>query len=641
MPRSLSPDPDSQRPKRVPKFLKVAGLGLGAAAAGTAGAAWWGWSFIQSDLGPTVQKDLQKRINRPLTIGALESISWGKIQFGRSELPSYTRQIDGREVRDRDRAIVESVEVDFNPLQAITTRTVDLDVTLNRPEVFIDEEPDGSWIDLNLTSPEGQSLIKTNVNKIRLKNGTVQVSPARTAQRTLTDLNGSLQIDSAQSKINLEGQTQVDSGGKVALKGSFLSDERTLRLETKSQDLSLSPLVGILPTDLPFEVNRASVNGDVDITYQPNQPLQVNTNITARAVDIYVPSEDLKLNAEEFKGRIQLDVQPGTPVELKGEGRIKDGSGSVPEDLILETGRSRRQAAQNVNGTIKFLGVKQRFWSDLDGTLPQGGTLRVTGVTSFLERRSNLNLRAKNVPAALFDQAYKIPIDVRSGTVNGNIVLNLKKGDRPSVQGIAQLQDIEAQIVGLPQPFDDANGFIRFQGLTATLDNLTANYGNIPIIGNGSVDPDKGYSLYGQSKTVEVNQGLQTLGVESLPFPVSGSVIAEGVTVTGMIDNPILQGRIRSTGALTLDRVPVERASASFRLERPQLKISNIKATPSAGGQVKGLASYNIEGTEPWRASFKAEGVPGNAFVGHYGVDPGFDLGPVASQAELEVMGDR
>ena len=638
----LPPDP-SQKPKRLlPKVVKGAGLSIGIAAiAVTTGAAWWGWNFIQSDLAPMVQKDLEGRINRPLKIGNLESISWGKITFGQSELPSYTKTTEGQSIRDQDRASVESVDVRFNPLQAITTRTIDLDVTLNQPNLFLDEAPASDWVDLNLTSPEGDSFIKTNVKSIHLKNGTVQLSPKRAAQRTLTDLNGSLNINQEKQQINLKGQTKVDSGGTIALKGRFLTKTQTLKLETKSKDLNLPPLIGILPTELPFEVNAGKLNGDVALNYRPQQPLLIDSNIKANALDIYVPSEDVKVKAEQFQGKIQLDVQPDQPVELRGEGQIKNGAGSVPEDLILSTGRSRRQVAQNVNGTVKFLGQKQRFWSNLSATLPRGGDLKITGVTSFLEQRTNLNIRAQKVPASLLDQAFKIPINIKSGTVNSNINLNLNKGDRPSVEGVAQLKNIDAQIVGLPQPFKNTNGYIRLKGLTATLDNLTADYGNIPIIGNGSVDPDKGYNLRGQSKSIEVNQGLKTLGVASLPFPVQGSVIAEDVTVTGFIDNPILQGNIRSTEALTLDKVPVQSASGKFRLERPLLKISDIQATPKAGGLIQGSARYNLLGTEPWTASFEANQIPGNAFVSYYDADPGFELGPVASQVDLEVAGDR
>ena len=636
----LSPDPNQTPKKLLPKVIKGAGLGLGAAAiAGTTGALWWSWNFIQSDLAPMVQQDLEGRINRPLKIGDLESISWGKITFGPSELPAYSKRVKGKTIRDQDRARVRSVDVNFDPLQVLTTRTLDLEVTLNRPQIFLDEAPNRDWVDLNLSSPKGDSLIKTNVKTIHLNNGTVQLKPNQAKQRTLTNLKGSLQINQDQKHIDLKGQTKVDSGGTIALKGRFLTQSQTLKLETKSKDLYLPPLVGILPTDLPFTVKAARLNGDVDLTYRPNQPLKVDSNVTANSLDIYVPSEDVKIKAKQFKGKIQLDVQPGTPVELRGEGTIKNGAGSVPEDLILSTGRSRRQIAQNVNGTVKFLGQKQRFWSNLTATLPQGGNLKVTGVTSFLEGRSNLNIKAQQVPASLLDQAFKIPINIRSGEVNGDITLNLKKGDRPSVQGIAKLQDIEAQIIGLPKPFQNTNGSIRLKGLTATLDNLTADYGNIPIIGNGSVDPDKGYNLRGQSRSIEVNQGLQTLGVNDLPFPVSGSVIAEDVTVTGLINNPILQGKIRSTQALSLDKVPIQDASANFRLEKPLLKISQIQATPSAGGQIQGHARYNLLGTEPWTANFDAKRIPGNTFVSYYNADPGFELGKVNSQVALEVSG--
>lgn len=618
----------------------MVGVGI-VAIAGATGATWWGWNFIQSDLAPLVQKDLQDKINRPLEIGELKSISWGKARFGRSQIPAYSKQVNGQSIRDQDSLTVESVEVDFNPIKLLLNRQLDLDITLNRPKLFLDEAPASRWVDLNLSTTGGPTLVQTQVKSVKFRNGSVQLSPQRTTQRTFTHFNGEIKPQPEQSRFDFQGQTQVDSGGTIALKGRYLTANQSLKLETQSKDLKLSPLVGLLPTELPFKVNQSTLTGDIELDYQPDQPLKVKTNFVAKTVDIYVPSQDVQIDAAQFKGKINLLIAKGSPLELTGEGQISNGKGNLPEDLILATGRSRRQTLKDVNGTIKFLGEKQRFQSDLSAKLPQGGNLKILGITSFLESRANLNIRAQGIPAPLFDQAFKIPLNVRTGQVNGNITLNLKKGDRPSVQGIAQLQQVNLQIIGLSQPFTKINGYIKFKGITTTLDNLTGNYGEIPMIANGLIDPDNGYDLSGRTNRVEADRVLQTLGIKSLPFPIAGSIVAENWTVTGGIATPKLQGEIRAAAGLKFDKIPFKSVSAKFRFAAPTLDIFEIQALPSDGGTLTGTGQYSLKPNTPWIANLTAKDVPGNPMAALYGADPGFGLGPVSSQAKLEVLGDR
>ena len=638
----LPPDPSQKQKKLLPKLLKGAGLGIGMATiAGVTGSAWWCWNFIQSDLAPMVQQDLKRQINRPITIGELQSVQWGKLSFGKSEIPAYIKKAQGQSLRDQDQAVVESVDVEFNLLEAIATRTLDLNITLNKPQIFLDEDPDSNWVDLNLSSSDGDNWVKINVNRIQINEGTIQLNPLRTAQRTLNEFNGSLNIKQNNQLFNLKGNTQVNSGGEIAFKGRFNNQSKTLEIETKSKQLNLPPLIGILPTELPFEVKAGKLNGNIDLKYRPQQPLLVKSNSTTKGLSVYVPAEDVQFKAEQFKGQIQLDVPNGRPVELRGDGTIKNGATSVPEDLVLSTGRSQRQVAQNINGAVKFLGKKQRFWSDLTATLPRGGDIKVTGVTSFLEQKADLELTGKNIPASILDQAFKLPLNVTSGIINGTINLKLNKGQRPWVDGIAQLQNTNFQISGLPQAFNQTQGKIRLKGLTTTLENLTGKYGDIAITANGSIDPDRGYSLEGVTQPIEINRGLKTLGVTELPFPVQGDFVSNNLSVTGKINNPILQGSVQSSTALSFDKVPVKSASAQFSLERLRLEISKIDAIPESGGSIQGSAQYNILGTEPWTAQFNAQHIPGNAFVSFYNADPGFNLGKVNSQIDLEVFSDR
>ncbi len=615
------------------------GLGI-AAATGVAGAGWRLVDFVEQDLAPTVQADLEKQLNRPLRLGAVKAFSWNGIQFGPSTLPAYRRQVQGKIVRDADHASVASVDITFDPLSVLTHRTLNLNIILNQPQLYLDEAAKGKWLDLNITQPKSKGVIKTKIRSIQIKAGTVQLVPYGIAARQLQQVEAKLNVLENGQRLNIQGVAGLDSGGTVDLKGQWLQASQRLSLQTQSQKVAIAPLLEFLPK-LPFTASEGRLDGNVDLTYQPHKPLIVQTNVVINRVNAYIPSEDIQVKADRIKGKLALTIPPKGTVELKGEAYVFQGRGSVPEDLILDTGRSRRQSAFDVNGPIKFLGIKQRFWADLTAKLPNGGDMKVNGVTSFLEQRSNLVIQGQGVSATLFDQAFKLPIQVRAGRVNGNVKLKLNRGDRPDVRGVAQLRQVDAQIMGLPQPFNRVNGTLGLQGLTAKLENISTHYGDIPLWVNGTVDPDRGYNLTAHTEVLETNRALKTLGVKSLPFPITGQARANNITVTGEIDAPVLAGTVVTVGTSIFDKIPIQQASANFNLTLPILKITNIQAQPVISGVITGSAQYNLHPNVPWTASFTAQDVPGNPLATLYGANPGFKLGPLQAQTELMVYHDR
>jgi translocation and assembly module TamB len=615
-------------PRKGRNWLRTVGIGVGLVTVGGGiGVGWRLTDFVATDLAPMIQKDLQTRLNRPVQLGPLEKYSWNSLKFGPSVIPAYRQ---GNKT-DADSASVEAVEVQFVPLNLLKGR-LPLAITLVKPKLFVDEAPDGQWLDLNITPPKAEGWLKTELTRVNIEDGEVTLDPARVAPRTLQNVNGSLDLREEGQQIDARGDAELDSGGQVSLTGKWVAQDSHLKLLAQTKEVTLSPLVGFLP-EIPFRVDQGKLNGTVAVDYRPNQPMVIETNGTVTNTSVFVPSEKIALTAPQLKGKLTLTVKEDQPIDIRGDARLTRASIAVPEDRVLRNGRSQRSTWTQVSGPIKFLGENQRFWTDLKGKLGGGGDLQVTGVASILEQRANVLLQAKDVPAPLLDQAYGIPMKVRSGTVNGNLTLRLNKDEDPYIEGIAQLKDVDSQIIAIPQPFLNTNGYVRFKGLTATLEDVATHYGTIPVVANGSVNPETGLDLRAETGNVEVNQAFKTLGLESLPFPVAGKGQATNIRISGPFTAPEMRGQVSVAG--TFDKVPVKSATAEFALIAPELKITNLVAEPSVGGKFTGEAKYTLTPGVPWTATLVAQSVPGNGMAALYGGDPGFPLGPINAQAQL------
>ena len=128
-----SPDPNRQ-PSTASQKLKNLLFSRTSIALGIplllvlAGGAWWLRMFVYEQLAPLVEKNLTQTFNRPVRVGQVERFSLTGLRLGASSVPATAT--------DPDRASVEAVEVSFDLLPVLFTRTLNLDVTLVNPELF-------------------------------------------------------------------------------------------------------------------------------------------------------------------------------------------------------------------------------------------------------------------------------------------------------------------------------------------------------------------------------------------------------------------------------------------------------------------------------------------------------------------------
>jgi translocation and assembly module TamB len=161
--------PETARRRR---FLLRAGLATGGVLlAGAIAATLYIQNFIYEKLAPSVAESLTETFSRPVKLGGVERVSLTSLRLGASSLPPTDT--------DADRVQVEAIEVGFNLLELLWSRTLHLDVTLIRPDIFVDQDVEGQWIETQVKDEESDSFIKTELDEIRIQNGRLVLAASK------------------------------------------------------------------------------------------------------------------------------------------------------------------------------------------------------------------------------------------------------------------------------------------------------------------------------------------------------------------------------------------------------------------------------------------------------------------------------
>lgn len=603
--------------------------------AGLGAAGWWAYNFIHEKLAPQIAESLSESLQRPVQIGKLEQFSLTGLRFGPSAVPPHRYQQNGRTVVDRDTGRVEAVDVQFDLWKTLWTRSLNLDITLIDAQAFIDRTADGAWLTTSWTSEDKESLLEIKLDSIRLEGGEIVVEPLKTSTHTISDLEGTVFFKDDNQRFDFKGNGSLDTGGKAQLEGKWIQPSQALQLKLRAKQLNAPPLMGFLPEELPVKITSGEVDGDFELQYKPRVPLKLSAIAQVKRADIQLPQQNIRVKAQEFNGDLDLTYVANQLPKIGGDAQFRSANLYVPENLIFQNGRSRRQQLRRTNGNLKFLPNQRRVQFEARGNVASGGRLRTKGNTKLDLTQMKILLLAQNISAPILDRAFKTPVAIRSGRVDANLTLLLDQQKKPNMRGTARMKDIDAQIVGLPKSFYDANGYVRLRGLTATLEGVTARYDQVPVQAKGAIDIERGYNLTARVPRVDVNTALATLEVPDLPVPLTGQVSVPTIRVTGAITRPFISGNVAMAPGSTIDRVPFERITAQFTLDNPTLKVTDLLALPQSGGEITGTARYNLVPGAELVADVDVIGVPGDAIAKLYDTSPGLTIGPINAQTQV------
>ena len=375
----------------------------------------------------------------------------------------------------------------------------------------------------------------------------------------------------------------------------------------------------------------------LEVQFSPLQLLlsrKLVLDVTLIQPNVYVQQDKdgrwvtAQVKAGEGKGFIQtelesLQIQDGD-IELMPFPAPTKPKGSV----ILD----------QVGGIARFSDGNQRIGYDFNTQLTRGGAVKIVGETQLKAQQTNLQLSAQNLQVSEIARLIQLPIALQAGYLNADLGVQIPpKLSDIAITGTATANQIIAKIQNIPQPISNFNGKFLFQGQTVTLDNLSTNFGKVPILANGTINTQTGFNVSAQIKPVTAKNILDTLKVNS-SVPASGEIQAN-VKILGALQQPVVSGTVNNTKPIQVDRIQFKTINTDFRLNASQtasqLTVSNLKIVPAAGGQITGGGQANLGAKDGVRFNAQADGISGDILARSYGVTLPIAVGNVSAKAQI------
>jgi len=462
----------------VSSIVGLGSLGMGA------------WVFVDRYLAPLVSNLISQTIERPVYLGRVEAVSLNSIRFGASVIPATAT--------DPDQVQMQAIVANFNLWELLWNRRLGLQVRVQQPQVYLEQDENLAWLNLNIKPSPEEPPIKVEVDRLVIDQAQV-VLVARQLDKKLAPAvtvnlpRGVADFFDNNERIVFDLAGQLGGGGDLNIQGQ--SRPGQTQLELRIQRANAIEVGNLLP--LPVRLQGGSLTGDLALVLKP----EGFPDITGRLIpqDLQISTPDLPQPLRQVSGQINLrgrvaQLEQVTaslgPITAQAVGsvdfdrgfdlRVTTGAFSpeqvrqlfrLPELGFTLAGQVRSQAQITgplerpiVNGQItnvqtlqidrllltrlqtNFRLAQQDLQiSNLDAQLAEGGLVQARGTLQLNQTQSfSLDLRLVNLPAAPLAQAYGLALPVAGPVVNATVQ------GRGSLQNLANLQATARALVDLP-----------------------------------------------------------------------------------------------------------------------------------------------------------------------------------------------
>ena len=249
-----------------------------------------------------------------------------------------------------------------------------------------------------------------------------------------------------------------------------------------------------------------------------------------------------------------------------------------------------------LNGSAQLLANNQLIRFEVGGQADSGGNISIQGETRSKVLAGNFQLQAQDLLAADITRLIKLPVNLQAGRANGDLLIRLTPGQQTLLYGNATVQGVTLQIPKVPQLLSNSQGNLRFQGTELQLNNVTTNYGKIPVVATGIIDTQAGFKLAGRVNAVSLANAQDTLKVK-LPVPIAGQVQAD-LQITGSTKEPILSGTVATIQTARIDKVDFNSISSKFELVTSSssslITLKDIQGKAKVGGEITGAGTIQL-----------------------------------------------
>ncbi|MBD2681706.1 MULTISPECIES: translocation/assembly module TamB [Nostoc] len=387
------------------------------------------------------------------------------------------------------------------------------------------------------------------------------------------------------------------------------------------------------------------VNPDIYIE-QDNQGRWVSTEIASSGEGGVIKTDLDKLRFRNAKlalmpqNRGQEDAGTQGRRDAKGDagtGRRGDAKSSltVSPRLPLSASSSSPVSFSQLSGSAQLLANNQLIRLEVRGQADSGGSISIQGDTRSKALAGNLQLRVQDFLAADITRLIELPVNLQAGRVNGDLLVQLTPQQPTLLFGSAAVEGVTVELPKVPQVLSNSQGNLRFQGTQLQLDNVTSNYGKIPLVAKGIIDTQAGFNLAARVNAVSLANALSTLKVK-LPVPVAGQVQAD-LQITGSTKEPILSGKVATIQTARIDKLDFNSISSKFQLVSSSslITLKDIQGFAKVGGQITGTGTIEIGKNPRLDLNFAAKNVPGDAIAKVYETTPNFQIGNLSATAQL------
>ncbi|MBW4653687.1 MAG: translocation/assembly module TamB domain-containing protein [Kaiparowitsia implicata GSE-PSE-MK54-09C] len=387
-PNRNSPRSKAEDSRRV---WRQVGLGVGTVVlVGGVTGALWVRNFVRFELVPLIATQLSNTLNRPVELGPIEAISFTGVTLGQSALPATAS--------DRDRATIDTVRVNFNPLEVLTTRQLDLDVTLDDADIYVAQVPDGRWITTQLQPQDGpDGPISINLERVRLRDARLTLAPSLALMQD-SDKPGAAENPGVASPVTFD---DVQASVRLREDGDLVK-----------YDVDATSVRG----------GRVRVGGETQLDPQRTRVLIQTDAIAANEVSALL-AVPVTLDEGTLFSNLTLTINGDTLESLDGTVRFQGLAGLV---------QNVPQPFSRANGRLRF---RERLIT-LDNVRATYGTVpAVANGTVHLDNGYDLGIRVRDVLTENIWQTAQVDLPFPiEGALNGNATLTGPL-ERPRIRG--------------------------------------------------------------------------------------------------------------------------------------------------------------------------------------------------------------
>ncbi len=312
------------------------------------------------------------------------------------------------------------------------------------------------------------------------------------------------------------------------------------------------------------------------------------------------------------------------------------------EDAAITLRARDTQKKLNPPVQVKIKNGQAEFSSKVDfnltGVLANQGDLQIKGQVEPSNFLTTVNLIGSNLQAKEVSKLLPLPLTLEQGSLNANLNLNYnpQKTNPIEITGIAQLNQVDARLSQLPQPFKKAQGTLKFAGSKIILNGVSATFGSIKARAGGNLDLLKGYQLNAQTEPFSLKDALDTFKLKAPSLVIAGKVRAQ-IQLTGQLIKPNVALQVQSSQALQIDRLALANFQAKATLQDSYLNLQQWQARPSIGGllQGNGQAILTPANKSNFALNFQAKQVPVDSLASIYSLNLPSKIGLVQAQGQI------